>query len=46
LNKIRKPAYKKDKIPAVVVPATGASGDFDFAATALEQSKGRRMKIL
>ena len=46
MTEVKEPAYKKDEIPAVVVPATGASGDFDFAAIALEQSKGRRVTIL
>ena len=46
MNEVKESAYKKDEIPAVVVPATGASGGVDFAATALEQSKGRRVTTL
>ncbi|MHC4806400.1 MAG: hypothetical protein ACYTBX_09085 [Planctomycetota bacterium] len=46
MNEAKELAYKKDEIPAVVTPATAASGDFDFATPALEQRRGLRVATL
>ncbi len=46
MNEARELAYKKDEIPAVVTPATAASGDFDLATPALGQSRGPRVATL